>query len=531
MLSSIRGELRFAALFCALLPAAGSTSSAVEPGYSLAPVEDNVQLGSSFIGLGDIDGDGCVDFAVSDQSFIHGGSLFSSGMVYVISGSDGSLIRSHEGVPAQSQLFGTALAALDANDDGVCDLAVGAPGHVVDGVFGCGAVWVHSGVDGSLLSLVEGEAGSQYGSSLANAGDQDGDGTDDLFVGAPWANGARGEVVVQSGGDGSRSGVVPSGGVTPPEVASSFGASVVNLGDIDGDGRPDLAVGEPGFRGTSYDIGRVSIFLSTGQLPVAEITGVGLFQRMGDYLAAVDDADGDGLPDLMVGSYTGGDCRVVSGLDLSLIADLSMPEIPRYNQVVPGGSIDLDADGVADWLLGTTAASVVDGRTRGGVRVFSGVDSSLLLEIDAIVPASGFGLVQAVIPGLGFVAGEIGLTDPVTGGRGAAYVWFVEQDPDTDGDGVVDSEDENPESIMDPSVLIGGIDSGVENRVDERGRTIADEFAELGEPADARNQGQYVSGFSRLAAELRRAGRISKDEGKALHAAAIRWFVSQRGRK
>jgi hypothetical protein len=525
MLSSPRGKLRFVALACALYAAAGLASRAVELSYSFAPAANNMQLGSGFVGLGDVDADGITDFAVADRSFIHGGTLFSSGQVYVISGRDGSVIRSHEGAPAPSQLFGIALAALDVDGDGISDLAVGAPGHRVKGQFGCGAVWIYSGTDGALLSMIEAEDPVQYGSSLANAGDQDGDGVDDLFVGAPLASSARGEVGVQSGADGSRLWSVAS-----TMAASSFGVSVARLGDIDGDGRTELAVGEPGYRGSSYYVGRVSIFRSSDQARVAEVVGNGFYNRLGESLATADDADGDGLTDLMIGSFSGGTCLAVSGKDLSLIKDLSMPEIPFFNQMVPGGVVDVDGDGVPDWLVGTTAAMVTEGTPYGGLRVFSGVDGAVLLEMDALEPRSGLGLTLKAIPGLGIAAGESLLTDPETGGRGLAYLWAVDVEQDTDGDGMPDSEDEIPDSIMDPTVHVGGVDSGVENRVDERGRTIADEIALLGDPGAARNQGQYVSRFGRLVVELRRDGRISRSESQALHAAAIRLFVSGRGR-
>lgn len=525
MLFSPRDKRRFVALTCALFAAAGLTSRAVELSYLLAPAANNMQLGSGFVGLGDVDADGIADFAVADRSFIHGGTLFSSGLVYVISGRDGSVIRSHEGAPASSQLFGMALAALDVDGDGVSDLAVGAPGHRVNGRFGCGAVWIYSGIDGALILMIEAEEPVQYGSSLANAGDQDGDGLDDLFVGAPLAVSARGEVVVQSGADGSQLWAVAS-----TMTASSFGVSVARLGDIDGDGRAELAVGEPGYRGSSYYVGRVSIFRSSDQARVAEVVGNGFYNRLGESLVTADDADGDGLTDLMIGSFSGGTCLAVSGKDLSLIRDLSMPEIPFFNQMVPGGVLDVDGDGVPDWLVGTTAAMVMEGTPYGGLRVFSGVNGAVLLEMDAVVPRSGLGLTLKAIPGLGIAAGESLLTDPETGGRGLAYLWAVDVEQDADGDGVPDSEDEIPDSIMDPTVHVGGVDSGVENRVDERGRAIADEIALLGDPDAARNQGQYVSGFSRLVSELRRDGRISRTEAQALHAAAIRLFVDERGR-
>ena len=103
------------ALLCALFLAVSQDSLAIELLYSLTPTEHDFQFGSAFVGLGDLDGDGVADFAVADQSHKFGGSLLGSGIVYVISGADGGLIRSHDGEPARSQYFGIAVAALDAD--------------------------------------------------------------------------------------------------------------------------------------------------------------------------------------------------------------------------------------------------------------------------------------------------------------------------------------------------------------------------------------------------------------------------------
>src|SRR5690606_11214716 len=134
--------------------------SAAELKFTLGPGSDNFQLGTSFAALGDIDGDGIADLAVGDPSYRSGGTLLGSGIVYVISGADGSILRSHEGDPARNQSFGTALATLDADGDGIPDLAVGAPGHAGSTGFGSGAVRIYSGADGSLLSSATGPAGS-----------------------------------------------------------------------------------------------------------------------------------------------------------------------------------------------------------------------------------------------------------------------------------------------------------------------------------------------------------------------------------
>lgn len=80
-------------------------------------------------------------------------------------------------------------------------------------------------------------------------------------------------------------------------------------------------------------------------------------------------------------------------------------------------------------------------------------------------------------------------------------------------------------------MVIGGIDSGVANRVDDDGRTLADRYAELGSPDEARNHGAYVSAFSRLTNELRRKGILSRDEAKALHAVGVSASKPARGRR
>ncbi len=66
------------------------------PTLTLAPDTDNSQLGWGFAVAGDIDGDGTPDLAVTDPSSRPGG-LLSSGIVYIISGADGSILRSYEG--------------------------------------------------------------------------------------------------------------------------------------------------------------------------------------------------------------------------------------------------------------------------------------------------------------------------------------------------------------------------------------------------------------------------------------------------
>ena len=118
-------------------------ASAASLRYTIAAGPDNGQLGASLSTLGDLDADGIADFAVGDTGYNASGAA-GSGQVLILSGADGSTLHTLSGTPAAGQAFGKALAALDANGDGISDLAVGASG-------GNGAVWIYSGVDGSVL--------------------------------------------------------------------------------------------------------------------------------------------------------------------------------------------------------------------------------------------------------------------------------------------------------------------------------------------------------------------------------------------
>lgn len=494
---------------------------AAELQFTLTPTADNRQLGTSYASVGDIDGDEVPDIAVADPSW-KSGSFLGSGIVYIVSGADGRMLRAYQGDPSASQYFGSSLAALDANGDGVLDLAIGSPGYAGSVGYGAGAVRVYSGTDGSLLAFTTGPASSQYGAAIANAGDQNGDGSEDLYVGAPIVNSNRGAVYVQSGADGSILRTVNS-----PITFGSFGVTLAALGDVDGDGLADVAIGSPGLRnGTIGNAGKVSILRSSDSAFGAELAGTAVYTRLGQTLAPAADANGDGQPDLLIGSYSGGVALLVSGTDLSTIRDLSIPGLPAYQQVNVGGTLDYDEDGVADIMIGSPALNTAVSPAAGGSRIVSGVDGSTLYEVLATAAYTGLGLSQSPLPGYGFAIGENALADATTGGSGFAYIHYIEpeieQPPvlDTDGDGILDDVDAVPQSIMDATVAILGINSTVENRVDAAGRTLADRFAALGQLSDYRRPALYLAAATRLIADLYSGQLVTKKEATRLLAAS-----------
>lgn len=90
---------------------------------------------------------------------------------------------------------------------------------------------------------------------------------------------------------------------------------------------------------------------------------------------------------------------------------------------------------------------------------------------------------------------------------------------DSDGDGVPDNLDLCPNSILTPTVIVGGTDTGITNTVDADGCSIADLIQIASD--NAKNHGAFVSAVAKLANDLKSSGAISgKQAGKLKSAAA-----------
>jgi hypothetical protein len=191
--------------------------------YTLDGDATGGQLGVEVFFVGDVDADGCPDFAAGSWG----------DYVRVWSGADGSVLYTFTG--NAGDLFGRGLAgAGDVNADGYDDILVGAPkGHYVA---------VYSGRDGSVLYAYTGTTDG-FGWSVTGLGDTDGDGYDDFAIGARYdntVNGSKGAgaVYVKSGKDGS---VLKN---ITESTAYDFGNCVSPAGDVNADGVPDLLVAD-----------------------------------------------------------------------------------------------------------------------------------------------------------------------------------------------------------------------------------------------------------------------------------------------
>ena len=244
------------------------------------------------------------------------------------------------GTLSNSDLFGFSMASLgDLDGDGILDLAVGAPGDSIDGL-NRGAVYLltlnlNYTVNGTI-KIANGlggfpnntlSNGDRFGASITLIGDVDGDGIPDLAVGAP-DNGDAGFLIgsvyillLSSTGNVKSMVQITDGigglpGSTLP-IMSQFGFSLAGIGDLNGDGVPDLAVG----MNSANNVGQVLIlFLNiSGMVQSHSIitNGTGGFptglietdDRFGWSVTPIEDLDNDGVQELLVGTVgddTGG---------------------------------------------------------------------------------------------------------------------------------------------------------------------------------------------------------------------------------
>ncbi len=235
-------------------------------------LEDDDNFGSSVASLGDLDGDGVTDLAVGAVWDDDGGE--ERGAVWLLLLNNNGTVKSHQkisdteggftGILDDFDLFGRSLASLgDLDGDGVGDLAVGVAGDD-DGGNAHGAVWVlflnNDGTVKSHQKISDTEGGfagilhdaDLFGGAVASLGDLDDDGVGDLAVGAAFDDDGgerRGAVwVLFLNTDGTVKAHQKisdtEGGFTGTlDDFDQFGRSVTSLGDLDGDGVGDLAVG------------------------------------------------------------------------------------------------------------------------------------------------------------------------------------------------------------------------------------------------------------------------------------------------
>ena len=306
-------------------------------------LDPNDRFGSS-VAASDISGDGVMDLVVGAPGDDDGGT--GQGAVWVLFlDSDGTVASEQKisetqggfgGLLDPQCAFGSSVAVGDIDEDGTSDLVVGAPS---DGGTDLGAVWVlFMNSDGTVASeqrISEAQGGfggllgsaDLFGCSVAAAGDLDGDGIRDLAVGACGDSGGgvdQGAVWIlflnSDGTVASEQKISETqggfGGVLDP--GDALGGSVAALGDLDGNGIGELAVGASSDDDGGIGQGALWILFLNADGTVASEQKISETQggfggvldpgdAFGGSIAALGDLDGDGIGELAVGASSDDD--------------------------------------------------------------------------------------------------------------------------------------------------------------------------------------------------------------------------------
>jgi hypothetical protein len=382
---------------------AGAVDEYSDADGSIRGDQAQIRCGKQAAVIPDWDGDGDNQVAVGCFYDDTGGN--QAGGVYFFDGGAGAAttVASADGLVAGltgSWAGHQTLYPGDINDDGVPDLVVGAREAGLDDE---GAIFVMYGPLSSDIHigpleadvLISGQsADDNFGSSVARTGDLDGDGIDDLIVGASAADSGGSE----SGATGVWLG--PLSGTNTPEVAlageaadDNLGVLVAGPGDVDGDGYEDAMTCASENDDGGSNAGKCYLFSGGAGVsgwstssPTASVLGEDAGDSLGDFesLQGPADWDGDGTDELVLAARdasedsgtTNGAVYIfmgpVSGSFTAHDSDLMLvgeDDDDRFGSSVTGLG-DQDGDGVDELVVGARDAENGDGDENGAAYIF-----------------------------------------------------------------------------------------------------------------------------------------------------------------
>ncbi len=511
------------AFVCAAL-CAGSTHAATFDSATRIRVEGDqlfARLGIGVAPAGDVNGDGYADVLVG--AWFYDAGEANEGAAFVFLGGPSGIAAATLG-DAATQLesnqvdarFGSSVAAAgDVNDDGFDDVLIGAGGYD-DGQAEEGVAFLYLGGPSGIPSggpevaaarFEFDQADARAGSSVAGAGDVNGDGFDDLLIGGRlYTNGQddEGRVLLFLGGA-----VIPDG--SPTNAAASFegnqaiahlGIDVAGAGDVNGDGYDDILLGAEWYTETLFKEGAAFLFLGSASgiasgdpsTAAAKFYGEQANAELGAHVAAAGDVNQDGYDDIVLGVpfydaplvdegaaflYLGGASGIASGGPSVAAAIFEGDQAGAKFGVSAASAGDANGDGFGDVMIG---ASLYDAGNsdEGVVSLFLGGVTGIPSGGAAETPqrleenATGAYFGSTVAP-----AGDVnddGYDDALIG----TAFW---RNPD-DGEGAF-------------FVYLGGVPAACQNGVDDDGDADVDrDDAGCASSTDAYEETQFGDGVS-----------------------------------
>lgn len=288
---------------------------------------------------GDIDGDGIADLAIANR--------FSNTVSIALGNGDGTF-QSTTTVATDNQPRSLALA--DVNGDGRPDLIVAASSYTSGSGFNTVNVLLGNG-DGTFMAPQK--FGSGFSPRAVAVADLNGDGNPDIAVTDYASPNYRVQVLLGNGNGTFQA---------PQNFTTGRGANSIAIGDVNGDGIADVVTG-------NEDDGNVSVLLGTGTGSLGAHTtfGLGLGGRISPTGVAIGDLDGDGRPDLAVSGHyyyydEGNEAYYNDGTVTVLLGDgdgtFGSPDTTFVGQYLSAVALtDMDGDGRRDILV-TNAPSI-----------------------------------------------------------------------------------------------------------------------------------------------------------------------------
>lgn len=353
----------------------GTASGLGNASWSPAGTQSGEAFGNNVAAAGDENGDGYADVLIGAPGYDAAGKV-DAGRLFIYSGGPsgfGASSTTAEGANAGDQLGLEVSGAGDINGDGKADALIGGNGASAGVRYGRGTYPAEP--DDFSAAVAE---------TTAGVGDVDGDGFADAAFGDPWANNNSGTATLANGGPIFPPNAAIDGTLTDGDATSQFGNAVSDAGDVNGDGYSDLLVGANQRGG---GVGKAFLYFGNDALPTQPIwsdPGSQVNAHFGSAFAGCD-FDNDGYSDIAVSQperdvdqvdegrvvlYYGGAAGISAG-PFTISADQADA---RFGTALAAG--DVNGDGYCDLAVGAPLHD--NGQTdEGRVYIYRGASTRL----------------------------------------------------------------------------------------------------------------------------------------------------------
>ncbi|MCF0073854.1 FG-GAP-like repeat-containing protein [Dyadobacter sp. CY261] len=348
---------------------------------------------------GDINGDGLGDLVVSAPEYANGQR--SEGAIFIYYGSPSGVSDTPsdtlESDVADSRMGESVALAGDIDDDGYSDIIVGLPGYSNTETRE-GAVFIYRGSPDGLVSppqiLESNQQFAALGTSVAGAGDVNGDGHSDVIAGAPLFDNFESNEGAAFVYLGTSMGINPApiSTLESNQTNALLGTSVASAGDYNGDGLSDVAAGTPLFDNGEHDEGVVFVYqgIANGGVsgtPKDTLEANQPEARLGTSVGSAGDVNGDGFADIITGAplYANplskeGAAFVFHGAPAGFgtyVSILESEQAEAQTGISVASAGDVNGDGYSDVIVGANLYDSGTNVDNGSAFVFHGSASGI----------------------------------------------------------------------------------------------------------------------------------------------------------